>query len=95
MRRLPPPRKASGPAVAGEEKKRSVTYEPLEQGFPVVREEEFAKQLRLARYLAGASLPAARKLEPAAQSRKPKPAKAVTKARTGTKKETPKLASGN
>ena len=79
-----------GPAAAGEEKKRSVTYEPLEQISPVVREEEFAKQLRLARYLAGASLPAARTLEPAAQPRTPKPARAVSKARTSTKKETPR-----
>ena len=78
-----------GPAAAGEEKKRSVTYEPLEQISPVVRE-EFAKQLRLARYLAGASLPAARTLEPATQPRTPKPTRAVSKARTSTKKETRK-----
>jgi hypothetical protein len=79
-----------GPAAAGEEKKRSVTYEPLEQISPVLREEEFAKQLRLARYLAGASLPAARTLKPAAQPRTPKPARAVSKVRTSTKKETPR-----
>jgi hypothetical protein len=38
---------------------------------PVVQDEEFAKQLRLARYLAGASLPPSRPLEPVAKSRRP------------------------
>ena len=54
---------AQGPTAAGEEKKSSVVYEPLEQPSPIVREEEFAKQLRLARYLAGTSLGAARTME--------------------------------
>jgi hypothetical protein len=58
-----------------------------------VREEEFAKQLRIARYLAGASLPAVRSLEQAPGAKKTKrlhsPAKAA-KARPITKKETPK-----
>jgi len=79
-----------GPAVSGEGKRRSVTYEPSKQASPVVREEEFAKQLRIARYLAGASAPAVRKLEPAAQPQRSKSAKAIPKTRTGTKKEAPR-----
>ena len=55
--------RVEGPAVAGEGKKGSVVYQPSELPSPVVQEEEFAKQLRLARYLAGASLPAARTLD--------------------------------
>jgi hypothetical protein len=43
------PERRHGPATADEEEKSSVTYQPLEKASPVVREEEFAKQLRLAR----------------------------------------------
>ena len=77
-------------AAVGEKEKGAVKYRVSEQPSALAREEEFAKQLRLARYLAGASLPAARTLEPAAQSRTPKPARAVSNARTSTKKETPR-----
>jgi hypothetical protein len=45
-----------GPASPGAEKKASVSYQLSEQPSALLREEEFAKQLRLARYLAGASL---------------------------------------
>ena len=55
-----------GSAVAGEGKKASTVYQPSEQASPLVREEDFAKQLRLARYLAASSLPPSRALEPAA-----------------------------
>jgi hypothetical protein len=80
-----------GQGVAqGKETRSKTAYQVVEQPSPVVREEEFAKQLRIARYLAGASLTAARTLEPAAQPRTPKPARAVSKARTSTKKETPR-----
>jgi hypothetical protein len=76
-----------GPGAAGEEKKTSVTYQPSEQVSPLVREEEFAKQLRLARYLAGASLPAARTLEPGPKGRAPKQERSVPKARSKPKTE--------
>jgi hypothetical protein len=70
-----------GTAAAGEEKKSSVAYQPLEQPSPLVRgEEEFAKQLRLARYLAASSLPPSRPLEPTPQARAPKQERTVTKA---------------
>jgi hypothetical protein len=83
------------PAVAGWRREEKIGgLRAVEQISPVVWEEEFAKQPRLARYLAGASLPAMRTLEPAAQRRTLKPAKAVPKARTGAKKETPKQKAG-
>src|ERR1700751_218521 len=52
----------------------------------LLREEEFSKQLRLARYLAGSRLPPSRPLEPAIEARTPKQgtrkeARSVTKAR--------------
>jgi hypothetical protein len=36
-----------GPLAGGEEKRTSVTYQPSEQASPLLREEDFAKQLRL------------------------------------------------
>ena len=56
---------AQKPAAAGEKDKGSVKYQVAEQPSALVREEEFARQLRLARYLAASSLPPARALEPA------------------------------
>jgi hypothetical protein len=53
----------------------------------LVQEQEFAKQLRIARYLAGASLPTARVLEPVTKARTPKQERAVTKARPKAKAE--------
>jgi hypothetical protein len=80
-------------AAQQKETKSAATYQVVEQPSVVVREEEFAKQLRIARYLAGARLPAIRSLEPAPGPKKTKrlhsPAKAA-KARPITKKETPK-----
>src|ERR1700758_3494489 len=44
----------------GKEAKAGVSYQVVEQPSAVVRGEEFAKQLRIARFLAGTGLPAAR-----------------------------------
>ena len=70
-------REGSGPAE--EKQKGSVTYQMSEQPAAMVREEEFAKQLRLARYLAASSLPPARSLEPALKGRAPKQERSVKK----------------
>ena len=56
-----------GRAAAGEEKK--TTYQLTGQASPRIREEDFAKQLRLARYLAGASLQQARPLDSGLKTR--------------------------
>jgi hypothetical protein len=77
-------------AVSREQTKSEATYQVVEQPSAVVREEEFAKQLRIARYLAGTGLSAARALEPGPKARAPKKAKTLTKARPRTKKETPR-----
>jgi hypothetical protein len=81
---------AGRPASAREGSKSETTYQIAEQPSAVVREEEFAKQLRIARYLAGASLPAVRSLEQAPGAKKAKRLHATAKARPVTKKETPK-----
>ena len=47
-----------GPLAGGEEKRTSVTYQASEQASPLLRGDEFANQLRLARHLA-ASKPSA------------------------------------
>jgi hypothetical protein len=70
-----------GPLAGGEEKRTSVTYPPSEQASPLLREDEFAKQLRLARYLAASSRPPSRPLEPHLEARARKEARSVTKAR--------------
>jgi len=51
----------------------------------LVQEEEFAKQLRLARYLAASSLPPSRKLESVRQPRTPKQERPIAKAGAKTK----------
>jgi len=53
-----------------------------------VQEEEFAKQLRLARYLAAGGSPPSRPLEPVRQPRTPKRAQPVAKAGGKTKPAT-------
>ena len=60
------------------------SYQVSEQPSSRVQEEEFAKQLRLARYLAAASLPP-RALEPVRQPRTPKRAHPIAKAGAKTK----------
>jgi hypothetical protein len=87
--RSPAPRRPAGPiakerhpesAAAEETKpKAPVTYQISEQPSTRVQEEEFAKQLRLARYLAAASLPPSRPLEPAPKARMPKQARPIAK----------------
>jgi hypothetical protein len=73
-------------AAAGETKpKAPVTYQVAEQPSSRVQEEEFAKQLRLARYLAAASPPPSRALEPVRQPRTPKQARPIAKAGAKTK----------
>jgi hypothetical protein len=74
-------------AAEGTKPKTAVTYQVSEQPSTRVQEEEFVKQLRLARYLAAASLPS-RPLEPVRQPRTPKQerpiAKLGAKAKAGT-----------
>ena len=72
------------------ETKSAATYQVIEQPSAVVREEEFAKQLRIARYLAGARLPAVQSLEQASGAKKAKRLHSTAKERPVTKKETPK-----
>jgi hypothetical protein len=71
-------------ATSGKGARSEVT---AEQPSAVVREEEFAKQLRIARYLAGAGVQATRSVEQAAQLRTPKEGRPLTKARPKAKKE--------
>jgi hypothetical protein len=77
-------RHPGAPSPAGEKR---ITYSLSQQPAPLVREEEFAKQLRLARYLAGASLGRPRDLEKVVEKAqsvtKPKPR---AKAQSGSKK---------
>jgi hypothetical protein len=80
---------AQHPTPAKETKSKT-TYQIAEQPSAVVREEEFAKQLRLARYLAGSSLPPVRSLEQASGAKKAKRLHPTAKARPITKKETPR-----
>jgi hypothetical protein len=68
--------------------KAPVTYQVSEQPSSRVQEEEFAKQLRLARYLAAASVPPSRPLEPGPEARTPKRARPVAKAGAKTKAQT-------
>jgi hypothetical protein len=78
---------AEGTGTSEKAPQESVTYRVPELPSALVREEEFTKQLRLARYLAASSLPPSRPLEPVAEARGPKPARPVTKARSRAKKE--------
>ncbi|MFY9984133.1 MAG: hypothetical protein WAK31_05215 [Chthoniobacterales bacterium] len=100
--RSPAPRSPASPmaqerhpesaAAEATKPKAPVTYQLSEQPSARVQEEEFAKQLRLARYLAGRGSPPSRALEPARPPRTPKQERPVaktgakTKAGTGSKK---------
>jgi hypothetical protein len=78
-------------AAAQETKpKAPVTYQVSEQPSARVQEEEFAKQLRLARYLAAGGSPPSRPLEATSKARAPKDATSLTKARPKTKKDMPR-----
>ena len=65
--------------------KAPVMYQVSEQPSTRVQEEEFAKQLRLARYLAAASLPPSRTLEAVRQQRTHKQERPIAKAGAKTK----------
>jgi hypothetical protein len=67
--------------------KAPVTYQVSEQPSSRVQEEEFAKQLRLARYLAAGGSPPSRALESAPEARKPKQERPIAKAGAKTKTE--------
>jgi hypothetical protein len=76
-----------GPPGAPEKQKAPAACQIPEQASALVREEEFAKQLRLARYLAASSLPPSRPLEPASEPRTPKQGRGIRKASTKAKAE--------
>ena len=78
---------AQGTGTFEKAPQRSVAYQVPEPASALGREEEFAKQLRLARYLAASSLPPSRPLEPASVARTPKQARPVRKARSKAKAE--------
>jgi hypothetical protein len=71
-----------------------VTYQVSEQPSARVQEQEFAKQLRIARYLAAANLQPARVLEPVAKARTPKQERSGTKSRSKIKAEPAKRKAG-
>ena len=64
-----------------------MAYQVPELPSAVVREEDFAKQLRLARYLAASSLQPSRALEPVIKATAPKQERPVTKSRSKAKAE--------
>jgi hypothetical protein len=68
--------------------KAPVTYQVSEQPSARVQEEEFAKQLRLARYLATGGSPPSRPLEPGPEAKTPKRGRPVAKAGAKAKAET-------
>jgi hypothetical protein len=80
-------RRQGSAAAEATKPKAPVTYQVSEQPNTRVQEEEFAKQLRLARYLAAASLPPSRTLEAVRQPRTPKQERAIAKAGAKTKTE--------
>jgi hypothetical protein len=83
-----PAGKERGPQSAAAEAtkpKAPVTYQVSEQPSTRVQEEEFAKQLRLARYLAGGGSPPSRSLEPVRQPRPRKAERPIAKAGARTK----------
>jgi hypothetical protein len=67
--------------------KAPVTYQVSEQPSSKVQEEEFAKQLRLARYLAAGGSPPSRPVEPGRQPRTSKQGRPIAKAGAKTKAE--------
>ena len=83
-----------GTGTVEKTQKGSVAYQVPELPSAVVREEDFAKQLRLARYLAGASLPPARPLEPALKTKAPKQERSVRRPRSKAKAEAAKQKAG-
>ena len=78
-------RHAESAAAEEMKPKAPVTYQVSEQPSARVQEEEFAKQLRLARYLAAASLPPARPLDPVGRQRTAKQERPIANAGAKTK----------
>ena len=75
-------------AVEETKQKAPVTYQLSEQPSARVQEEEFAKQLRLARYLAAGGSPPLRPLEPGRQAKTREQKRPIAKASAKTKAET-------
>ena len=75
-------------AAEGTKPKAAITYQVSEQPSSRVQEEEFAKQLRLARYLAGGGSPPSRPLEAVHETRTPKKERPLAKAGAKTKEGT-------
>jgi hypothetical protein len=78
----------------GTKPKAPVTYQVSEQPSSRVQEEEFAKQLRLARYLAAGGSPPSRPLEAVPEARTSKRGRPVAKAKRRTKAEPAKQKAG-
>jgi hypothetical protein len=88
-------RHSESAAAEATKSKAPVTYQVSEQPSSRVQEEEFAKQLRLARYLAAGGSPPSRALEPVSEARTPKKEAPVEKAKpkaTGKKAREEELA---
>jgi hypothetical protein len=95
--RSPAPRRPAGPMAKerhpesnpeATKPKAPVTYQVSEQPSTRFQEEEFAKQLRLARYLAAGGSPPARALEPVRGAKTPKRGRPVAKTKAKAKAET-------
>ncbi len=80
-------RQPESSAAEATKPKAPVTYQVSEQPSSKVQEEEFAKQLRLARYLAAGGSQPSRPLEVARQPRTPKRDRPIAKAEAKTKAE--------
>jgi hypothetical protein len=78
-------RQQESAAAEATKPKAPVTYQVSEQPSSRVQEEEFAKQLRLARYLAAGGSPPSRALEAAHPARTPKQERPIAKAGAKTK----------
>jgi len=85
---------AQGTGTFEKSQKAPVTYQVPEPPSALVQEEEFAKQLRLARYLAASSLPPSRLLEPGLKSRALSQERFMRKPRSKAKPEAARQKAG-